>query len=779
MRKTILITCSNIRKAKGQTAAVTILVLLAALMLNLWFMLSTDYKKNFDRYHDKLNAEHVTLLLDSQETQLRNFVAETLDQDARTVEYHLDDALEMVGIMAYNGGEVITDFIVMEKEQALNRPVGRAEIVEEGNFQSGIYLPMLYSSGFSTGDTVDISFGSHTVSYTVCGFLNSVMAGSHNCSMCLLMLTEDKYTELETLGITPKCTLVSVRIHDKTESESFEADLKNRISSSYPDLRPLSNSYTLISSTRYIAQMICSGIVITMAFLVTLITLVVVGSNVANYIQENMQNLGVLKAVGYKSGQILSALLLQFTGTALISALAGAGISYCFFPAVNSMMISQTGIPYTVRFLPLPFAATAAVIAGIISLTVWLSAGRIKKIEPILALRSGMETHNFKRNRLPLEKTRAPLQAALALKTTLSMVKQNVTVSITMLVLSLVTVFSSLMAENMIIDMQPFLSMVVGETADSSITISAEMEDVFLDAMAEDERVLGIYLYHSVEVRHLEGTALMTTLSNDFSQVNNQDCCIEGRFPKYDNEVAVGAKYAKEHGIKIGSEITLTVDGSSHAYIVSGFTQLSNNLGRDALLTKSGYERMNSLQSASYYLNLAEETDIDAFHDEVCGKFESSVYATVNIRSILEGTAGIYVTLITVIVIAVLILSLLIVTFVLYLLVRSSLNHKKHDYGILKALGYSTGQLVLQTALSFMPPVVLSTAVGLTVSAFLINPLLAIFLSGIGIVKCTFQIPVDLILLSGIGLILFAFAITCLLSMKVRKITPRALLSAE
>ena len=271
----------------------------------------------------------------------------------------------------------------------------------------------------------------------------------------------------------------------------------------------------------------------------------------------------------------------------------------------------------------------------------------------------------------------------------------------------------------------------------------------------------------------------MTTLSNDFSQVNNQDCCIEGRFPKYDNEVAVGAKYAKEHGIKIGSEITLTVDGSSHAYIVSGFTQLSNNLGRDALLTKSGYERMNSLQSASYYLNLAEETDIDAFHDEVCGKFESSVYATVNIRSILEGTAGIYVTLITVIVIAVLILSLLIVTFVLYLLVRSSLNHKKHDYGILKALGYSTGQLVLQTALSFMPPVVLSTAVGLTVSAFLINPLLAIFLSGIGIVKCTFQIPVDLILLSGIGLILFAFAITCLLSMKVRKITPRALLSAE
>lgn len=779
MRKSILIACSNIRKAKGQTAAVTVLVLLAALMLNLWFMLSADYKQNFDRYHRKLNAEHVTLLLDSQDAQLRSYIAETLNQDTRTAEYYMSDTLEMVGLMAYNGGEVNTEFVFMEKEEALNRPVGKAEIVEEGDFKSGIYLPMLYSGGFSLGDTVEISFGSHRVSYTVCGFLNSVMTGSHNCYMCLMMLTKDKYDELETLGIMPKCTLVSVRIHDKTESESFEADLKTKLSSDYPDLRPLSNSYALVSTSRYISQMICSGIVITMAFLVTLITLVVVGSNVANYIQENMRNLGALKAMGYKSGQILSALLLQFTGTALVSALAGAGISYCFFPAVNNMMISQTGIPYAVRFLPLPFGATAGIIAGTISLTVWLSARRIKKIEPILALRSGVETHNFKKNHIPLEKTRAPLQAALGLKTTLSMVKHNITVCITLLVLSLVVVFSGLMVENMIIDMQPFISMVVGETADSCVNVSTDQEEAFLQAMAADKRVLQTYFYHTVEVRHLGGTSLMATLSNDFSQVNNQDCCVEGRFPKYDNEAAVGAKYAREHGIEIGSEIVLTVDGSSHAYIVSGFTQISNNLGRDALLTRNGYERMGFLQNASYYLNLKEGTDIDAFHQEVCGQFGDSIYATINIRSVLDGTAGVYVTLMTIIVIAVLILSLLIVTFVLYLLVRSSLNHKKHDFGILKALGYTTGQLVLQTALSFMPSVALSSAVGLTVSAFLINPLVAIFLSGIGIVKCTFRIPVSFITLSGIGLILFSFAITCLLSMKIRKIAPGVLLSAE
>ena len=52
MRKSILIARSNIRKAKGQTASIFVLILLAALMLNLWLMLSMDYKANFDRYHD-------------------------------------------------------------------------------------------------------------------------------------------------------------------------------------------------------------------------------------------------------------------------------------------------------------------------------------------------------------------------------------------------------------------------------------------------------------------------------------------------------------------------------------------------------------------------------------------------------------------------------------------------------------------------------------------------------------------------------------------------------
>ena len=119
------------------------------------------------------------------------------------------------------------------------------------------------------------------------------------------------------------------------------------------------------------------------------------------------------------------------------------------------------------------------------------------------------------------------------------------------------------------------------------------------------------------------------------------------------------------------------------------------------------------------------------------------------------------------------------ITFVLYLLVRTIVSNKKRDYGILKALGFTTGQLILQTALSFMPAVILSTVIGVIVNSFIINPLAALFLKDIGIVKCTFTVPVGYNVMAGVGMILAAFGITCLLSVKIKKITPRALLAGE
>ncbi len=780
MRKLFLIARTNLRKAKGQTVAIIVLILITALLLNLWLMLAMDYKANFNRYHDKLNAEHVTISVSGDRAEMRDFLTQTLGSDARVDMFGLDDCLSMAGTFPYNNGQMNGWFIFFPKDVALSRSVGKAEITEEGELKSGVYLPLLYKSeGIQAGDDIEITVGGHTVKYGICGFFNSVMLGSHNCSLTELILTEDKYAELELSGFAPLSTLCSVRLVDKSDNQSFEADLSKSIAKTYPSAYIMTNSYDNVIQARYISQMICSGIIAAMAFFVLLIALVVIVANIVNYIQVNLKNLGVLKATGYLSRQLICSLLLQFLSITLIAAVVGIGLSYCLFPAINTMMIAQTGIPYSIRFLFLPFLIVLLILGGTVALSVWLSARRIKIIEPIVALRSGMQTHNFKKNRVPLEKTKTPINLALALKTTLSGLKHNITIFVTMLVVSLVVVFSGLMTENVIMDMTPFIDLIVGEMPDSCVNINIEAENEFLQCVGNDSRVEKVYLYNSLTVTHEGGVELVATISDDFSKANNQSIVYKGRFPKYENEIALAGKYAKEIDVSVGDEIDISVGGKTEKYLICGLTQISNQLGRDCLLTRSGYEQLARLMNASYYMNLTEDTDIDAFNKEMQDKFAENVNMVINGVAAIESMATVYTSLMTVIVIAILILSAIIIAFVLYLLVRTMLNNKKRDYGILKSLGFTTRQLIVQTALSFMPAIIISTVIGLTVSCLIINPLMSLFLSGIGIVKSTFGVPIAFSAVSGVGLVLFAFAFACLLSLKIKKISPRNILAGE
>ena len=208
MRKLFLISRSNVRKAKGQTVAIVVLILLAAMLLNLWLMLSMDYKANFDRYHDKLNAEHVTLAVDDADGTVYEFLSQTLGSDTKVKEYRLDKCMHMVGTFPYNDGMMNSEFVFMDKQTAISRTIGIAEIVEDSNLTSGVYLPMLYKSNDnSVGKTIEISIGSNPVTYTICGFFNSVMLGSHNCALTQIILTADKYAELEELNYAPKTTM--------------------------------------------------------------------------------------------------------------------------------------------------------------------------------------------------------------------------------------------------------------------------------------------------------------------------------------------------------------------------------------------------------------------------------------------------------------------------------------------------------------------------------------------------------------------------------------------
>lgn len=182
MNRNLLLARANIRKSKGQTAAIIALVLLSSIMLNLWLILATDYKQNFDRWHDKLNDGHISLAAYADDESYRDFICDTIENSNEVTEYHLADALVASGSFDYNGGNVMSNFVILDKETAVSRDVGKFEITGEEIPESGVYLPLLYGTehNYSAGDKIKLTLGNENFEYTVCGFFNNTMMASHN-----------------------------------------------------------------------------------------------------------------------------------------------------------------------------------------------------------------------------------------------------------------------------------------------------------------------------------------------------------------------------------------------------------------------------------------------------------------------------------------------------------------------------------------------------------------------------------------------------------------------
>ena len=96
----------------------------------------------------------------------------------------MDSYLSMTGAFPYHDGEMNGWVLFLPKDVALSRSIGKAELVEEGGLPGGVYLPMLYrSENIQLGRPIEITIGSHTAEYTVCGFFDSVMMGFHHCTL--------------------------------------------------------------------------------------------------------------------------------------------------------------------------------------------------------------------------------------------------------------------------------------------------------------------------------------------------------------------------------------------------------------------------------------------------------------------------------------------------------------------------------------------------------------------------------------------------------------------
>lgn len=776
-----LLSKSNIRNSKGLTIGLIILIILATSFLNIMLVIFTDFTGNAEKNAIKLNSEDAYILLNGDISKIEdNYIETLINDDVQNYE-----VIRTVGFLtdtSYGEGTVTPLVLLENAETALNCEIGKTEIIEEdlAILSEYIYLPYQYHTGgnYNIGDDYELKILDKIYNFKIKGFTNNIITGSYNCGTINAIVDDITYNKIIENTQEPwKFIYIKFDLKPEVDSTKFVNEISNKVSKenslvtiTYYTLEDALYSRTFISIVLGVSFLVISLIILIIVFLM-------LANNISNYIKENIKTLGVIKAIGYTGKNIKLSFVLQFVIITIVGSLIGIILSYLMLPSIIKIMVSQIGIPYTISFNLVSSITTILSLITIIILTVLFIVRKINRIQPITALREGIETHSFKKNRVELEKTKLPINISLALKTMFTNIKQNIATFIIVFFLVFAGVIALVMFQNF--SVKPKLSLLTFEIFDGAISTDGDTDKSVYNYIKSLDGVNNTRLISTINVE-TENVKLLTYIMDDTNQLNNKDVCYKGRLPKYDNEIAISGKYCKKYNYNIGDEIEIGRGDIKEKFLITGFVQTTNNNGQEAVILSDGIEKIvGTTYDKLYYFDTEDSTNVNECIEKVKNEFGDRISLTVNFEEVVKGSISVFKTISNAMVVIMMTICGLVILLVLYLLIKTLIISKKKDYGILKALGYTSKNIIVQNAISFMPSIILSVIISCIVSCFIVNPYLTLIMSTFGVMKVTFEIPVTLVICMGIGFVILSFIFALVLSLRIKKIEPYKLLNGE
>lgn len=780
MNRTSIFLKSNLKKTKSQLVSVFFLILISALLLNLFFLVAFRYDNQFDRNIKKQNDGNVTFVLAGTGNDLDGLCENALSASKDVKNYEKNAVSILQGTVQYGKYRSKTLFYGMSKTAADEKEISKVEFFQDSG-KEGVYLPyQFYASGnYKLGDEFFIELnGEKKVDTTVCGFYQTMMSSSVEARICGFIFTDSVYADVAADNAFPlpivKAYLLNIQTEKNVDPTRFQCDFASKIGSTYPLVQILGqNNVQSVKNVRYTNQIIVGAVVGVAALVLTAVSLIIVASNILFFIRQNMKSFGMLKAIGYQSGTLRKVILFEFLLITLFGATAGIALTYAIFPLLNRLMEAMTGVKFPLRF-DVPSAVFAlGTLLLLVFLTALLSSRNLKTLPPIAALRAQKSDRLSQRNVLPLEKSPFRVDVSLALKTAIRNMKQNIVVLITVFGLCLATVFSVLMSQNIICNKVPMIEM-TNHNADVLVNVPYAEKDGLTTFLDQDERIETFFLYKEVGKVLTEKNDVITTMVCDPEhEIINGSYLYKGRYPKTDGEIALGALYASEHGKKIGDTIRLSVGETTVSYRITGLVQIAGFNGADSLLTVDGYLRLSAIDTLDYLLILQKGHTLGEVQTDILSACPTAQVE--DYKLFMEGCISSFVNLMQYIIIGLIVLCVFLIVFVFYILTKMLIAKKQNEISVLKSLGYKTNRIILQTALSFMPVAVIGLAVGMIISCLSINTIFSLFIRSVGIVKTVFTFSYAIVAGCGVLILLIAFLDVCLFCGKIRKSSPKEL----
>lgn len=742
-----------------------IILLVATILFSSAIILKLNVGKDYNQELDRLHTADSFFVIPSIE------YTDSLLEDIKDMKGITDVEIEK-GIML--SVPVDMDGSIQEQNQIFynidaSYRMNRREIIKRthSSEEAGIYLSNYTFIHLSEKEQYSFTIDNIPYCFSIKGVVNEMQYGNYSSSVIGEYLEADAYQVLLSHHKDKEVVTLSIKSHN---SHVAYYDVSKYLSSK--DILVLYKNYKeQAQNARLAIVYIFVLILMTFATFMLIIGLFVSKFKIGQTIEKELSNMGVLKALGYTSNEMILSCIFPYVLTGFLFILLGIVASYIVLPIFSKIIEMQSGFIWKVQlYLDLNMLVILILLLFITVFTL-LASLKIKKINIIGAMR-GIQRSNNHKNYFEIERTKGNIHFILMLKNFMNTKRENVLLGIVLFLLTLVASFVGILFYNINMNPMYFINTLVEEHP--SLVVSSNID--LRNEIKMQDNVKGVMYYDENITVQYNHNAYKTLIAEDFLLLAN-DLCYLGRNPKNETEVAIGSKIQEIYHIHIGDFITLHKNGIEHQYKVVGLIQSVNYAGEVIEMTIDGYKQLDSLYvPKTMYVYLENEKRTDEFLRYIQDQYQDDILSIMNYVEALDSAVHMYVVLIRMICIIMIVVTLLLLYFILYILISSLIVKRKQEFGILKAMGYENKQLIRQVVGGFFPSMLIGTGLGLLVGKIFMPSVYHFIFRGVGVYKVSFVYPFIVFFNIVIFLLFSTIMIGIVLSRRLKKITAYSLI---
>ncbi len=693
-------------------------------------------EKGLDHYFEEAGMADYYIL--SHKSNGKDSVQELLQNSENAKSYRKDEVIYTSEDNFKQNGKKLMEYYNVSMVQSLSNSDfhffdSENKIVKE--VDSGkMYIAgaIAGKSDLQIGDKFTLKIGEINMEFEFAGVLKDALFGSEMINNPRMLVSDEDFRKIANDEYVKQYNSGSIYYIETDDLSALQSETAEA-----EDVYLAIDNETV--KLNYFMNMLVAMIILIVSIGLIIVSFAVLRFTIGFTIAEEFREIGVMKAIGLQNHSIRLLYLAKYFCIAVVGAFIGYFLNIPFgkmlIASISKNMVLENQNSAVLGIL------CCIVVVLVILFFSWNCTGKIKKLSPIDAVRSGQTGKRFhKKSILQLGKTKLKSTAFLAINDVFSQPKQF---SIITAIFAICTVFVMVLSVTAnTLSSEKMLKLLGLTKSDVYFVDSKRITDVISgarnvnetkqeisDILAENHMPAFVYIE--------EWYNLSVTANGEKYKVNFVWCddtettdytYTKGVAPKYENEIALTEVLAEKMGVEIGDTLIIGIDGENKEFILTALFQSIMQTGNVGRLCQE-FEIPNQLMTGAigYQINFndnPEEKIISERIETLKDIFQNkNIY---NVRGFINNVTGVSDTLESVRNF-VLLISLIVIILIAVLMEHSFISNEKSEIALMKAIGFRNHAIMTQHTGRFFISVILAQLL----ASCLCVPLLILFIDPI------------------------------------------------